>query len=113
MIIAVCLDKENNKVFQHFGETKYFYLYDNEKNVGNVIDNNGFTHHELVPYLKSLNVNVVICGGLGNHAVKLMEANGIKVYPGAKGDVLDVIKKYNDNKLIADFSAIHQCSHNH
>ena len=113
MIIAVTIDKNTNKVFQHFGESQNFYLYDTEKNEGKIVDNGGNSHHELVPYLKTLGVEVVICGGLGNHAVQLMESKGIKVYPGASGDVNDVIQKYKDNKLIANFSAIHQCSHSH
>ena len=113
MIIALTYNKENNTVFGHFGAAEYFYLYDLEKEEGKVIDNGGFSHAALVPYLKNLGVNVLICGGIGSHAIELLEKNDIKVYPGASGNVLDVINKLKNNKLIADLSAVHQCSHNH
>lgn len=111
MILALTYNKEDNTVFGHFGKAEYFYLYDTEAKEGKIIDNAGFSHAELVPYLKKLGVKVLICGGLGSHAVELLEKNDIKVYPGASGDVKDVINKYLDNKLIANFGAIHQCSH--
>ena len=113
MIIAVTLDKNTNTVFGHFGETQYFYLYNTETKEGKVIDNGGFTHHELIGYIKSLNAEVLICGGMGNHAYEALTASNIKVFPGAKGDVMDVIDKYLNNKLIVDLSKLHQCSHNH
>ena len=77
MIIAVTLDKERNLVFGHFGETKNFFLYDTEKNEGKIVDNGGFTHHELIGYIKSLNVEVLICGGMGNHAYDALTASNI------------------------------------
>ena len=112
MIIAITLDKNTNTVFGHFGETKNFFLYNSETKDEKIIDNGGFSHHELVSYLVSLNVNVLICGGMGTHAVDLLNSVNIKVYPGAKGDVKDVLNKYLDNKLVADFSKLHKCSHN-
>ena len=113
MIIAVTLDKDTNEVFQHFGETKNFFLYNTETKEEKIVDNNGFSHHSLISYIISLNINVLICGGMGNHAFDLLNASNIKVYLGAKGNVKDVINKYLDNKLISDYSKLHQCSHNH
>ena len=55
MIIAVTLDKERTLVFGHFGETKNFFLYDTEKEVGKIVDNGGFTHHELIKYINDVN----------------------------------------------------------
>ena len=113
MIIAVTLDKNTNNVFGNFGEAKNFFLYDTEKGVGKIVDNGGFTHHELIKYIKSLNAEVLICGGMGNHAYEALTASNIKVFPGAKGDVMEVINKYLNNKLVVDLSKLHQCSHNH
>jgi len=113
MIVAVTLDKNTNNVFGHFGETQNFFLYDTEKKVGKIVDNGGFTHHELIKYIKSLNAEVLICGGMGNHAYEALTASNIKVFPGAKGDVMEVINKYLNNKLVVDLSKLHQCSHNH
>jgi len=113
MIIAVTLNKETNEVFGHFGETKNFYLYNTDTKEETIVDNGGFSHHSLISYIISLNVNVLICGGMGSHAFDLLKASNIKVYPGAQGNVKDVIKKYLDNKLIANYTKIHECSHNH
>jgi len=113
MIVAVTLNKETNEVFDHFGETKNFYLYDTDTKEGKIIDNGGFSHHSLISYIISLNVNVLICGGMGSHAFDLLSDSNIKVYPGASGDVKDVINKYLDNKLIVNYSKLHQCSHTH
>ena len=113
MIRAVTLDKNTNNVFGHFGEAKNFFLYDTEKEVGKIVDNGGFTHHELIKYIKSLNAEVLICGGMGNHAYEALTASNIKVFPGAKGDVMEVVNKYLNNKLVVDLSKLHQCSHNH
>lgn len=113
MIIAITYDKNNNAVFQHFGHTEYFYLFDTLTLEEKIIDTNGFSHHELVGYLKSLHVEVLICGGLGMHAINLLNSVGIEVIPGITGDVNNVINDYKNNKLKPNMGAIHNCSHSH
>ena len=38
MKIAITYDKETNIVFQHFGRTEYFYIFDTETNEEKVIN---------------------------------------------------------------------------
>lgn len=52
MKIAITYDKETNTVFQHFGRTEYFYIFDTEIDEEKVIDNGGYSHHDLALYLK-------------------------------------------------------------
>ena len=110
MKIALTLEKETNQIFQHFGKTSFFYIYDTKTSEGKIIDNAGFSHQDLIGYLKSNEIEVLICGGIGSHAIDLLDGANIKVYPGQTGNVLDVIKKYNSGKIVSNFKAIHNCS---
>ena len=112
-MIAITYDKENNTVFQHFGRTEYFYLFDLNTNEEKIIDNGGFSHHDLAPYLKSLGVDALICGGIGSHGVEAVTQSGLKLIPGATGDVKDVIKSFKNNTLVGNPNAMHSCSHDH
>ena len=106
-MIAITYDKETNSVFQHFGRTEYFYLFNEEK----IIDNGGYSHHDLALYLKSLGVSTLICGGIGSHGVETVESAGLHLIPGAAGDVKDVIKTFKDGSLIGNPNAMHSCNH--
>jgi len=110
-MIAITYDKESNSVFQHFGRTENFYLFNEDNDDEAVIDNGGYSHHDLATYLKSLGVKTLICGGIGSHGVEAIQSLGIKLIPGASGDVKDVIKAYKNGTLVANFNAIHSCSH--
>lgn len=110
-MIAITYDKETNSVFQHFGRTEYFYLFNEETGEEKIIDNGGYSHHDLAPYLKSLGVSILICGGIGSHGVEAVESAGLKLIPGAFGDVKDVIKAFKDGSLVGNPNAMHSCSH--
>ena len=109
--IAVATD-ENNNVFQHFGKTQTFTIYEIEgKDLKskNTITSKGEGHSELVTLLSENNINVVICGGIGLHAMEgLMEA-GMLVIPGAQGDIDVVTASYLDGSLQASDSPT--CDH--
>ena len=111
MIIAFTYEKESKRVGQHFGDTEYFYLINTETNERKEIDNGGYSHHNLAPYLKSLGVSTLICGGIGSHGVEAVESAGLKLIPGAFGDVKDVIKAFKDGSLVGNPNAMHSCSH--
>ena len=110
-MIAITYDKETNSVFQHFGRTEFFYLFDEETEEEKIIDNGCYSHHDLAPYLKSLGVTTLICGGIGTHGVNALESFGLKLIPGAIGDVKDVIKAYKNGTLVGNPNAMHSCSH--
>lgn len=46
-------------------ELNIFYIFNTETNEEKVIDNGGYTYHNLAAYLKLLGVSTLICGGIG------------------------------------------------
>lgn len=110
-MIGITYDKETNSVFQHFGETKYFYLFDEKTGEEKIVDNGGFSHRDLIPYINSLGVTTLICGGIGSHAVEGLNYFGIKFIPGVVGNVKEVIKEFKEGNLVGNPNAMHSCSH--
>ena len=56
---------ENGEIFQHFGHTEQFKIYEvkNGKIVGSeVVGNDGLGHGALAGYLKSMGVEKLVCG---------------------------------------------------
>lgn len=109
--IAVATDESNN-VFQHFGKTERFTVYEisgKELISKSTLSSNGSGHSELVTLLTEQKVNVLICGGIGMGAMEgLMEA-GILVIPGATGDVDVAAAAYLDGSLAE--SSLPTCDH--
>jgi len=59
---------ENGNIFQHFGHTENFKIYDIENGVikeSRVVNSNGAGHGALAGFLKNEGVDVLICGGIG------------------------------------------------
>lgn len=93
---------ENGNVFQHFGRTENFKIYDieNGKIVSSeIIGNNGIGHEALAQYLKDLGVEVLICGGMGQGAQNALAEAGIEVYAGAEGSTDEAVKAYLQGTL--------------
>lgn len=69
MKIAVTYD--NGTIFQHFGKTEFFKVYETENNQvvsSEVISSNGTGHGALAGLLADQSVDVLICGGIGGGA---------------------------------------------
>ena len=112
MRIAITYDYETKEVFQHFGQTQHFMIVDilfDGKTTSMIVDNGGASHAELVNYLAHLEVNVIICGGLGTRAIQLLEGAGIKVIPGVNGPAEEAVEKYLKGELEGDLSVLHDC----
>ena len=83
MRIAVTYD--NGEIFQHFGHTEKFKVYDVEdgKIVNEeIVDTNGQGHGALAGFLLGGKVDVLICGGIGGGAQVALGEAGIKLYGG-------------------------------
>lgn len=105
---------ENGQVFQHFGHTEQFKVYDVEDGAiknQEVISTNGNGHGALAGFLKDLGVSVLICGGIGGGARTALAEAGIELYPGANGNADDQVKAYLAGKLAYDPDTV--CSHHH
>ena len=100
MKIAVTF--ENGQIFQHFGRTEQFKVYDVEdgKVIGaEVMGTNGQGHGALAGVLKGLKVDALICGGIGGGAQAALAASGIKLYGGASGSADEAVEALLAGKL--------------
>lgn len=87
-MMRIAVTYENGEIFQHFGHTKQFKVYDveNGKIVSSeIIDTNGSGHGALAGVLSSLHVDALICGGIGGGAQAALAAAGIQLYGGVSG----------------------------
>ena len=66
--MRIAVTYENGQIFQHFGHTEQFKLYDVENGKivrEQVVDNNGSGHGALAGFLQAAKVDALICGGIG------------------------------------------------
>ena len=111
MKIAVTYD-ENGEVFQHFGHTEKFKIYDlmpGGKIETMVIGAAGEGHEAMADFLVKGDVKVLICGGLGEGAMNALLEAGILVVPGVTGDADEAVRSFLLGVLEADDTA--NCSH--
>lgn len=100
--MKVAVTYENGEVFQHFGRTPQFKVYeieDGRVKSSAVIDTNGTGHGALAGFLSDLGAEVLICGGIGGGAQMAMSGAGITLYAGATGDADAAVKAYIDGSL--------------
>lgn len=110
--MKIAVTYENGEVFQHFGHTKEFKVYEvNEGAVlkSSVVSAAGSGHSKLVDMLKLLGVNVLICGGVGGGARTALESAGIKLYGGVTGNADAAVRAFVGGKL--EFDPDIQCAH--
>ena len=85
MKIAVTYD--NGTIFQHFGKTETFKVYEVENDQivsSEIIESNGSGHGALAGLLAGQNVEVLICGGIGGGAQAALADAGIELYSGVQ-----------------------------
>lgn len=110
--MRIAVTYANEEIFQHFGHTEQFKVYDVENGAivaSQVIDTNGNGHGALAGVLSALNADVLICGGIGGGAQMALAAAGIKLYGGVSGNADAVVKAFLDGKL--DYNPNVQCNH--
>lgn len=111
-IMRVAVTYENGQVFQHFGHTKEFKVYDieNDKIVdAKVVDTNGSGHGALAGVLNALQADVLICGGIGGGAQAALTAAGIRWYGGVSGSADEAVAALLAGTLAFDPDA--KCDH--
>lgn len=114
MKIAATFDKETGNVFQHFGHTQFFKIYEIEDGKvvkSEVIDNGGYGHHDLATYLKRLGVEVLILGNRGQGAIDALNNAGLQQFAGVTGSADEAAKAYAEGTLVHNEDA--KCNHKH
>ncbi|WP_295718697.1 NifB/NifX family molybdenum-iron cluster-binding protein [uncultured Oscillibacter sp.] len=87
--MKIAVTYENGSVFQHFGHTEQFKLYevqDGKVISTQVVDTNGSGHGALAGFLAAQKVDSLICGGIGPGAQMALAEAGIQLYAGCTGD---------------------------
>lgn len=88
-IMRIAVTYENGQIFQHFGHTERFKIYDVADGTvmsSEIVDTNGNGHGALAGILSALHVDTLICGGIGGGAKAALSAAGIQLYGGVSGD---------------------------
>lgn len=112
MILKIAVTYENGLVFQHFGHSEHFKLYDVTDGTvtgSEVVDTNGNGHGALAGFLRAHGVNVLICGGIGGGAKMALAQAGIQLFGGVQGDADQAVADYLAGKL--SFNPDIQCNH--
>ena len=110
--MRVAVTFEDGHVFQHFGHTEHFMIY--EIHDGQImeewmLDTLGTGHEGLAHLLRRENVDALICGGLGEGARMALASVGIAVYAGVLGPVDLAIHDFVAGRLVYTDRA--NCSH--
>lgn len=110
--MKIAVTYENGQVFQHFGHTEQFKVYEAENGEivsETVLDTNGQGHGALAGFLTANGISVLICGGIGGGARDALTEAGITLYPGVQGDADEQVKAFIAGKLQYDPDTM--CSH--
>ena len=111
-LMRIAVTYENGNIFQHFGHTEQFKVYDVEEGKivrTDIIDTNGSGHGALAGVLSALKADVLICGGIGGGAQTALAESGIKLYGGVSGNADEAVTALIAGNL--DFDPDVHCEH--
>lgn len=110
--MKIAVTYENGQVFQHFGHTAQFKIYevqDGQVASSQVVDTNGSGHGALAGFLNAQGVDTLICGGIGGGARTALAQAGIQLYGGVSGSADQAVEDLLAQKLV--FQPDILCSH--
>lgn len=111
-IMRIAVTYENGNIFQHFGHTEEFKVYDVEDGKivkTEVISTNGSGHGALAGVLSAIKSDVLICGSIGGGAQMALAEAGIKLYGGVSGNADEAVDAFIAGNL--NFNPDVHCSH--
>ena len=95
--MKIAVTYEDGQVFQHFGHTEQFMLYeaeDGEIKNRTLMDTNGNGHGALAGFLAQNGAEVLICGGIGGGAQMALREAGIRLFGGVSGSADEAVKAF-------------------
>ncbi len=110
--MKIAIPWENEEIFQHFGHSGAFKLYEAENNAvssAQVVPTNGVGHGALAQFLKEHGADVLICGGIGGGAKEALAQAGIQVYGGVSGKADEAAAAFLAGTLTYDPNV--RCTH--
>ena len=111
--MRIAVTYEDGNVFQHFGHTEKFKIYEVEDGKivsDSIMDTNGTGHEALAGLLADRGVDALICGGMGQGAKDALTAAGLQICAGAEGDADAAVEAWLRGELI-DTGV--NCDHHH
>lgn len=111
--MRIAVTYEGGNVFQHFGHTETFKVYeveDGEIVNSTVVGSNGAGHGALAALLNEVGIDVLICGGIGGGAQAALAEQGIELCAGASGDADAAVEAYLRGELENTGA---NCDHHH
>ena len=114
--MRIAVTYENGEIFQHFGHTEQFKIYDIQdgKIVSQqIIDTNGYGHGALAGFLNAVKADVLICGGIGMGAQMAISDAGIRLCAGVSGSADEAAKAFAEGKLEFGTDANCNCHEHH
>ena len=110
--MKIAVTYENGQIYQHFGHCENFKVYTVED--GKVVDAKvenaaGSGHGALAGFLKEMDVEVLICGGIGGGAQMALAQAGIQLYGGVMGEADAAVTALLEGNLAYNENV--QCNH--
>lgn len=103
--MRIAVTYEDGQVFQHFGHTQQFKIYDiadGKMTASRVVDTGGSGHGALAGVLNALGADTLICGGIGGGAQEALAAAGIRLYGGVSGGADEAVEAFLAGDLAYD-----------
>ena len=110
--MKIAVTYENGNVFQHFGHTRQFKLYEAENGAiqsERILEGDGAGHGALAGQLMQAGVDELICGGMGEGARVALAQLGITVHAGVQGSADAAVAALLDGSL--DYNPNVHCNH--
>ena len=107
-------DGNESQVNEHFGSAPYFAVYDAESGTLDFIENTNADHShgmcQPIDALSEMDIQAVVCGGMGARALQKLNQQGIKAYKASTGTVEDLITQFKSNS-ITELTLENACNH--
>ncbi|MBO4838014.1 MAG: FKBP-type peptidyl-prolyl cis-trans isomerase [Lachnospiraceae bacterium] len=100
--MKIAVTYENGEVFQHFGHSEQFKVYEIENGQvisSEIVSAEGSGHSALASLLAGRQIGVLICGGIGGGAQAALEQEGIELCAGAAGNADEAVAAYLRGEL--------------
>lgn len=113
--MKIAITNENGEIFQHFGRCPSFAVYeiiDNKIANLEIISSDDKGHSALVDLLSQLNIELLICGGIGGGAQSALTSHGIHFISGITGNTDIALQAYLNGSLKGD-PELGSCDHHH
>ena len=101
--MKIAVTYEDGNVFQHFGRTENFKIYEVEDGKvvsAEVMSSDGVGHEALAWLLKDSGIDALICGGMGQGAQDALAEAGIEVCAGAEGNTDEAVAAFLAGELV-------------